>query len=268
MTAVAPSLRFAGKIALVTGAASGIGRAVAARLGRDGATVIVADRDVAGAAATVEAIRVSGGNGESHDLDVTSDESWRALMREVAADAQRLDIVVHAAGVARSGSVMEGALEEWYETMRVNADGTMLAVRHSLLAMRPAGRGSIVTLGSLYGAKPKPGAVAYSASKAAVAMISRVAALEARQAGLAIRVNCVLPGWVKTPIWKSHAHWDELVKRCGGEEGAYKALAAGISTKRFADPEEIAGVVAFLASDEASHITGTSIAVDGGLGSE
>ena len=268
MTAVAPLLRFAGKIALVTGAASGIGRAVAVRLGREGATVIAADRDAAGAAATAAAIRAEGGDGKSHELDVTSDDAWRALVGDVVADALRLDIVVHAAGVARSGSVMEGALEEWHETMRVNADGTMLAVRHALLAMQPAGRGSIVTLGSLYGAKPKPGAVAYSASKAAVAMISRVAALEARQAGLAIRVNCVLPGWVKTPIWRSHAHWDELVKRLRSEEGAYKALAAGISTKRFAEPEEIAGVVAFLVSDEASHITGTSIAVDGGLGSE
>ena len=149
MTAVAPSLRFAGKIALVTGAASGIGRAVAGRLARDGATVIAADRDAAGAAATVEAIRAEGGDGRSHDLDVTSDASWGALLRDVAADSPHLDIVVHAAGVARSGSVMEGSLEEWYETMRVNADGTMLAVRHALLAMRPAGRGSIVTLGSL-----------------------------------------------------------------------------------------------------------------------
>jgi NAD(P)-dependent dehydrogenase (short-subunit alcohol dehydrogenase family) len=101
MTAAAGSGRFTSKIALVTGAASGIGRAVALRLGRDGATVIVADRDVAGAAATAEAIRAAGGNGKSHELDVTSDDSWRALMREVAADAQRLDIVVHAAGVAR-----------------------------------------------------------------------------------------------------------------------------------------------------------------------
>jgi len=261
MTALALSGRFTAKIALVTGAASGIGRAVALRLSRDGATVIAADRDAAGVIATAEAIRAAGGDGKSHDLDVTSDASWGSLMQTVATDFNRLDIVVHAAGVASSGSVMEGGLDQWRETMAINADGTFLAVR-------PAGRGSIVTLGSLYGAKPKPGAVAYSASKAAVAMISRVAALEARQMGLAIRVNCVLPGWVKTPIWKSHAHWDELVKRCGGEEGAYKALAAGISTKRFAEPEEIAGVVAFLVSDEASHITGTSIAVDGGLGSE
>jgi NAD(P)-dependent dehydrogenase (short-subunit alcohol dehydrogenase family) len=268
MTADSQSGRFTGRVALVTGAASGIGRAVAMRLSRDGATVIAADRDPAGMIATAEAIRAAGGDGKSHDLDVTSDASWGALKRDVISDAQRLDIAVHAAAVASSGSVMEGSLHQWRETMAINADGTFLTVRHSLLAMRPAGRGSIVTLGSLYGAKPKPGAVAYSASKAAVAMISRVAALEARQMGLAIRVNCVLPGWVKTPIWRSHAHWSELVKRCGGEEGAYKALAAGISTKRFAEPEEIAGVVAFLVSDEASHITGTSIAVDGGLGSE
>jgi NAD(P)-dependent dehydrogenase (short-subunit alcohol dehydrogenase family) len=264
----AHSTRFEGRVAIVTGAASGIGRAVAGRLARDGAAVIIADRDTTGAEATAEAILAAGGQAASHLLDVTSDDSWTTLIREVAHSRKRLDIVVHAAGVARSGSVMEGSLAEWRETMAVNADGTLLAVRHALLAMRPAGRGSIVTMGSLYGAKPKPGAVAYSASKAAVAMISRVAAVEARQAGLAIRVNCVLPGWVKTPIWKSHAHWDELVRRCGGEEGAYKALAGGISTKRFAEPEEIAGIVAFLVSDEASHITGTEIAVDGGLGSE
>ena len=210
MTNDASSARFEGRVAIVTGAASGIGRAVAERLARDTATVIIADRDTAGAEAAAEAIRAAGSQVACHVLDVTSDDSWTTLMREVARLWKRLDIVVHAAGVARSGSVMEGSLADWRETMTVNADGTLLAVRHALLAMRPAGRGSIVTMGSLYGTKPKPGGVAYSASKAAVAMISRVAAVEARQAGLAIRVNCVLPGWVKTPIWKSHAHWDEL----------------------------------------------------------
>ena len=123
----------------------------------------------------------------------------RPLVMKLGRDGARLIAVDRdAAGVARSGSMTEGSLQVWRESMAVNADSTMLAVRHALLALRQAGRGSIVTLRSLYRSKSKPGTVASSGSNAAVVMISCVAALKARQPGPAILVNCVLPGSVRT----------------------------------------------------------------------
>lgn len=258
--------RLAGRVALVTGAASGIGRAASLRLSREGAIVVATDVDDGGAEAVAGEIRAAGGVATALALDVSRETDWTAAVGRIASDRGRLDVTVHAAGIARSGSVLTASIEAFREAMTVNAEGALLAIRHSASVMRGAGRGSIVVLGSLYGRKPMAGAAPYSASKAAVAMITRAAALEFRQTGSAVRVNCVLPGWVKTPIWRSHANWAELVRRSGSEEGAYRALAAGLPTRRLAEPDEIAGVVAFLASDDAIHVTGAEISVDGGLG--
>ena len=257
-----------GRVALVTGGAGGIGRACGRRLAEDGAVVVVADRDVTQASDAADAIRRAGGQATAIELDVRREDSWAATMNLLRDMDAPLEIVVHAAGIAGFGTMLGESLARWREIFEVNVEGTFLTLRYAIDSMRRTGRGSIVAIGSLYGTKPLPGAVAYSASKAAQAMIARAAALEVRQAGLAVRVNCILPGPVKTPIWRGHAHWPELVRRYGGEEGAFHAIAGGLSTKRFAEVDEIVGIVAFLASDEARHITGAEIAVDGGLASE
>lgn len=258
-----------GKTALVTGAASGIGRATALSLGRAGARVCVTDIDEAGAeavAAEVAALvegeprKLAAAPAMPIRLDVTEEPDWEAAIDVVVGRWDRLDVLVANAGMTDGTPITHTDFDAWRRVMAVNLDGAFLGIKHGARAMSTNG-GSIVVVGSASGIRAAPGAAAYSASKSAVAMLVRVAALElARQK---VRVNAVSPSAVRTPMWNAMPFFRELVAE-RGEEEAWREVAEGTPMRRVAEPEEVARAITFLASDDASYITGVELPVDGG----
>jgi NAD(P)-dependent dehydrogenase (short-subunit alcohol dehydrogenase family) len=251
--------RVAGNIALVTGAASGIGRATAQLLALEGARVAVGDIDQVRAAQTVQSINELGGASMSIPLDVTSQDAWRSSIRTIHESWGNLDILVNCAGITRDAPITELPLAQWRHVLATNLDGVFLGTAAAIESMSRSGKGSIVNVASVSGIKASRGASAYCASKAAVIQFSKVAALECAQAQTNIRVNCVLPGGVKTPIWQSSSMWPEIAST-----DEWNAPPDTTPLKRFAQPIEIARAILFLASDEASYITGSVLVVDGG----
>lgn len=249
-----------GKIALVTGAASGIGAACSRLLAAAGALVYCTDQDGAGVSALAAAI--CDGCAIPLVLEVADEPRWGAVMDTIRARHAHPSILVHAAGVSAATPLMDTSLSEWRRVLAVNLDGAFLAIRHGMNAMREHG-GAIVLIGSASGIRPAAGAAAYSTSKAGLAMLARTAAKECREAGLPIRINVVSPGGVKTPLWRSMAFFQALVSEHGSEEAAYDALAAGGPS--FAEPEDVARLVLFLVSDGARHVTGVDLPMDDGF---
>jgi 3(or 17)beta-hydroxysteroid dehydrogenase len=256
--------RVADKVALVTGAASGIGRSTALLLAREGATVAVSDVDEAGARQVAKQIADAGGKALALALDVTSEPAWESAMQAVLAASGRLDIAVNNAGLSAGTPITDMTVSEWRRVLAVNLDGVFLGTKHAILAMRRSQGGSIVNVSSASGIKASAGASAYCASKAAVIHFTKVAALECAQRGDNIRVNSILPAGVKTPLWKDMDFWKQLVAQHGGIEAAWQVLAQSTPLKRFALPEEIARGILFLASDESSYMTGAELVLDGG----
>lgn len=259
------------RTALITGGASGIGRAAALALAAEGIRVCVTDVDEAGAR-DVAAEAVARGTGEprklgaedglARRLDVTSEADWEAAVGAVLERWGRLDVLVANAGISAASSLTDTPLQAWRRVTAVNLDGVFLGVKHAAAAMRRDGRGgSIVVVGSASGTRAVPGAAAYCVSKAAVGMLVRAAALELAADG--IRVNAVIPSAVRTPMWETMPFWEELVRE-HGEEGAWTAIAAGTPLGRVAEPEEVAAAIRFLASGDAAYITGAELPVDGG----
>jgi 3(or 17)beta-hydroxysteroid dehydrogenase len=251
--------RIAGKSALVTGAASGIGRAAALLLASEGARVAVADLDELGASQTVEAITAAGGIAAVHQLDVTSEPHWHRALQRLEQEWGPLDVLVQSAGISFAKPITEMTVEEWRHVMAVNLDGIFLGTRAGIVAMQAHRRGSIINVASASGIKAAPGASAYCASKAAVIHFSKTAALECAQRGDRIRINTVSPGGVKTAMWNKMPSWPEVAA-----SEAWNAPSDAVPLKRFADPNEIAQTILFLASDESSYITGADLVVDGG----
>lgn len=250
-----------GKTALVTGAASGIGKATALLLAREGACVAVTDLNEAGCRNVADEILRAQGRALHQQLDVREEAAWEAAVARVLEEWGRLDILVANAGVSFAKPVTEMSLGEWRHVMAVNLDGVFLGTKHAVRAMRRPGDGRIVIISSASGLKPGAGASAYCASKAAVRQFARAVALEC---GPGVRVNAVLPGGVETPMWRSMDFFAALVKQHGSEEAAWKALGEGAPLKRFAKPEEIAEAILFLVSDESAFLTGAEIVMDGG----
>jgi len=246
---------FAGKIALVTGAASGIGAAVGARLQRAGAQVYGADLKpppTSGPASGTHAIK----------LDVREETDWVVAIETILANHGRLDVLANCVGVSAGTPLADTTLAEWRHVLSTNLDGAFLATKHGIRAMR-ATSGAIVHVGSASGIRPAPGAAAYSTSKAALRMLVRTAAKECRDARLAIRINVVSPAGVKTPMWSTMPFFQELVRTHGSEDAAYAAMEAA-GGGRFIEPDVVARVVCFLAGDQAQHITGVEVPVDDG----
>ena len=257
--------RLSGKCALVVGGASGIGQAAAFALASAGATVAVADLNLEEAEATAASIRANGRSAGAFQLNVTIEENWTALAASLADKFPPLDVVVNGAGIASQGSIGDMSLEEWQRVLAVNLTGVFLGTRFAIRAMKSKGKGSIVNISSASGIKALPGAGAYCVSKTGVCMLTRQAALECARSGWQIRVNAVLPGGVKTSIWRDLGFFNERVKQLGSEDKVWEELAAGVPAKRFAEPCEIAQAVLYLASDDSAFVTGSELVIDGGF---
>ncbi len=251
--------RLPNRIALVTGAASGIGQATATLLAHEGARVALADIDTEGTARTAESITAARGIAHSFRLDITAENDWEAILQAIHARWGPLDILVNSAGIAAACPVAEMSLAEWRRVLAINLDGIFLGTRAGIRSMRTHNKGSIVNVASASGIKASPGASAYCASKAAVLMFSRAAALECLHNQDNIRINCVAPGAVKTPMWMKMPNWAETEK-----SEMWQASREVVPSKRFATPEEIARAILYLASDESSFVTATELIVDGG----
>ncbi len=251
---------FAGKVALVTGAASGIGRAVAERFAQAGAKVALADVDEPKVTRAVDSIRSAGGDAIALQLDVTSEADWTAGMDRLFREWGRLDISVNSAGIAFASPIPDTRLADWKRVLSTNLDGVFLGTRHAMTAMKDAGGGCIINIASAAGIKPVAGNAVYGTSKAAILFFTRVAALEG--APLKIRVNSISPGAVATPMWESTPFWPKGAAESGGMDEALKVL---VRDHGFAEPEEIAAAVIYLASDAARHVTGADLPVDNGF---
>jgi NAD(P)-dependent dehydrogenase (short-subunit alcohol dehydrogenase family) len=259
---LSPERPLDGRVALVTGAASGIGRAACLRLARAGARVAATDVDPGGESVAA-GIVASGGVSTFRALDVRDEAAWVATVAEVVQAWGRLDVLVGCAGIALAHPVTETSLEEWRQVLSVNLDGVFLGTKHVLAAMRRLGHGgSIVHVASASGLVGSAGASAYCASKGGVRLFTKAVALECAREG--IRVNSIHPGGVRTPIWERSEGWPDLVARSGGTEEAYRAIASTTPAGRLAEPEEIAELVLFLASDSSRFMTGSEVAIDGG----
>ncbi|WP_213271766.1 SDR family oxidoreductase [Hyphomonas sp.] len=263
------------KIAIVTGAASGIGRSAALILAREGAAVMVTDIDEAGARAVADQINKAGGKAAAARQDVTDEALWDSVFADTKALLGAPSILVNNAGIAIGGAIMDYSLADWRRQMEVNTDSVFLGTRAAMRTMKDSG-GSIVNISSVAGLRGASGASAYCASKGAVRLFTKAAAMECAQLGLKIRVNSVHPGIIDTPIWqKSLTRMTETMQKeqsaaltaaHGGNGLDPNIIAAGNTPMgRPGTPDEVAELILFLASDASSYITGQEHIVDGGL---
>jgi NAD(P)-dependent dehydrogenase (short-subunit alcohol dehydrogenase family) len=249
-------VRLNGKVALITGAASGIGRETALLFAREGAAVAVADLDGAGGQAVVQEIVDGGGRAIFVRCDVSQAADCQRAVRETVTILGGLDILFNNAGIIRRADVLATTEEEWDRVMAVNARSVFLMSKYAVPVMAGRGGGAIVNTGSGWGLVGGRDAVAYCAAKGAVVNMTRAMALD--HGAQKIRVNCVCPGDTDTPMLRDEA------RQLGAAEGEFLAEAADRPLRRIGTPEDIAQAVLYLASDAASFVTGTTLVVDGG----
>ena len=246
--------RLEDKIALVTGGGAGIGRAMAETFAREGASVVIADRDGDAAQAVADAIVKSNGAARAFATDVTSTEEVQALMGAIKDAFGRLDVLVNNAGVGERADFRHLDDAAWDKVWAVNVDGTVRCAREAFDLLRASGKASVVNLSSVMATKHTRQMSVYSASKGAVSALTRSLAVEYAPYG--IRVNCLCPGYVETG----------LIGRYMANPMIAKALLTQTPLRRFGTPQDIANAALFLASDEAAYVTGASLNVDGGMG--
>ena len=245
-----PHGRLAGKVALITGAARGMGAATARLFAAEGAAVAVADVLDEEAERVAEEIRRAGGRAHAYHLDVSREDDWAAVTAAVWDDLGGLDVLVNNAGVGGSPSdAVNTSLADWNAVLAVNQTGSFLGIKHAVPLLRRRGGGSIVQISSTFASRGVPMLAAYSATKAAVAGLAKNAAMS--YVGDGIRVNSVNPGLIDTPMIDLDAP-------------GMDAIVGATPMKRPGRPEEVAQAVLFLASDEASFVTGAELYVDGG----
>ena len=258
-----------GKVALVTGAAKGIGAACAATLAGHGASVVVADIDAQAGRAVADAIVKEGGDAVFMALDVTDQAQWQTTVSAVVDHHGGLDVLVNNAGIAIVHTLLETSLEEWRRVHAVNLDSVFIGTRCAVEVMRPGGRsgrgGSIINLSSVGGLIGAEGLSSYCSSKGGVRLFSKSVAVECGRAGYGIRVNSVHPGNTDTPMFRQEL---EDMHRKGAVASTEEALKFYMDMQvlpEIGQPRDIAAMVLFLASDAARFITGAEFVVDGGL---
>jgi 3(or 17)beta-hydroxysteroid dehydrogenase len=251
--------RVQGKVALVTGAALGIGKACANMLAKEGARVVLTDiLDTEGQAAA-SAIVEAGGEAIYLHHDVSDEAQWVAAIEAALRRFGRLDALVNNAGVGWGGPPEDETLERWRKLMAVNLDGVFLGVKHGIRAMKAAGKGgSIINLSSIEGIIGDPNLGAYNASKGGVRLYTKSTALYCAKAGLGIRVNSIHPGYIWTPMVEHY------LMEAGDVEAGRKTLDAMHPVGHVGEPDDIAYGVLYLASDESKFVTGTELVIDGG----
>ena len=248
--------RVQGKVALITGGASGIGLATAELMAQEGAKIVIADID---RAAAERAVARLGTAASFHLLDVTREEHWIAATDTVVREHGRLDILVNNAGIALLKDVELTTLEEWRGLMQINLDGVFLGCKHAVRVMKERGGGSIVNLSSVAGLIGHPQLAAYCASKGGVRLLTKSVALHCARRGYDIRCNSVHPSFAATPMLEG------MLDIARDREKMRASLANAAPLGRVAQPDEVARTILFLASDESSFTTGAEMTVDGGL---
>jgi NAD(P)-dependent dehydrogenase (short-subunit alcohol dehydrogenase family) len=249
-------MRLKDKVAIVTGGTSGIGRATALLFAREGARVVVVGRDPARGQQVVDEIEAAGGEAMFIRCDVRFPDECRRAVEGTLEALGRIDVVVNNAGVFYANTAIDCTEEEWDETVDISLKGTFLMSKYALPHMIEGGRGAIVNVASGWGLVGGNEAAAYCAAKGGVVLLTKALAVDHSAQG--IRVNCVCPGDVDTPMLVDDA------RRRGMAWADYMAEAANRPMRRVGKPEEVARAVLFLASDEASFVTGAALAVDGG----
>jgi NAD(P)-dependent dehydrogenase (short-subunit alcohol dehydrogenase family) len=244
--------RLAGKIALITGAASGIGLATSRRFASEGATVLLADRNEAALRSARAAL--AGDAHESVVLDVTDEAGWTKLADHIAARFGKLDILVNNAGFGKFGSIADTTLDQWRSIIAVNLDSVFLGTKSMLPLLAASGSGAIVNMSSIRGIVAGPGTGSYCAAKGGVRMFTKATALECAAAGNGVRANSIHPGHIATPL-TAPAYADGEIA---------KTLLADVPLGRIGEADEIAAGMVFLASDESRYMTGAELVIDGG----
>jgi NAD(P)-dependent dehydrogenase (short-subunit alcohol dehydrogenase family) len=262
--------RVSGKVALVTGGASGIGRGCAEALAAEGASVVVTDIQHDQGQETVAAIEAAGGTAIYLPHDAANEDAWVAVVAEIKARLGRLDILVNNAGIAVVGPITEFTLAGWRRQQAINVEGVFLGIKHSLPLMREGGGGSIINMSSLAGLKGAANMSSYCASKGAVRLLTKSVALECAAAKDGVRCNSVHPGIIETNIWDAISSGlsggVSPAMPAGANRIDLDALAAvGVPLGYKGLPSDIAMGVVYLASDEARYVTGTELVIDGGM---
>ena len=248
--------RLDGKVAIVTGGASGIGRGCAFRLAAEGARVVVADVNEVDGTATATALRPPH---VFHALDVTDEAAWVRVVAETVRAFGRLDILVNGAGIGILGDIERVTLADWRLTNAVNSEGTMLGCQAAIRAMKETGGGSLINLSSVAGLVGDADTPAYCASKGAVRLLTKSVALHCARRNYHIRCNSVHPSFIETPMVEA------LIATAKDPAKMRERLEQANPLRRIGEVDDVAHLVVYLASDESKFITGSEFVVDGGL---
>ena len=251
-----------GKVAIVTGGASGIGEACAETLAREGASVLITDIDDTLGKGVVERITKAGGKAYYLRHDVRDEAAWPGIVGEAEKRYGRLDIMVANAGIGIMSPIATMTLADWQRQQAINLDGVFLSIKHSIPAMKRAGGGSIVLMSSVAGLRGAPGLAAYSATKGGVRLLAKSVALE--HAADNIRCNSVHPGIIATPIWEKIPTGAEGNRRNAPIDPRERA-AATVPLPRVGEAQDIANGVLFLCTNAGNYITGQELVIDGGM---
>jgi NAD(P)-dependent dehydrogenase (short-subunit alcohol dehydrogenase family) len=250
--------RVTGKVAIVTGGATGIGQACAELLAAEGAAVVVTDREVGAGKKAVAALTAKGYRALFIEQDVGNEEDWATVFTTAVSEFGQVNILVNNAGVGWFGDVEHTSFEDWHKLLRVNLDGVFLGIKYAIPVIRAAGGGSIINISSIEGLIGDPQLAAYNASKGAVRMLSKSAALYCARERMKIRVNSVHPGYIMTPMVEN------VLKSSPDPAEMKRTLEALHPVGHLGKPMDIAYGVLYLASDESEFATGSELVIDGG----